>query len=162
MKELSMFLIFFIFFLSCEKKDPKFIRNLEETTFDISKIVIKNGAKNGADSTLIFNRSTLYFGEKLSQNLPRQGELSIDNLKTYFYYSVNNTQSEYSNGQKSTNNLFFKSILPEFYNPEKQLNYLIYLDGEALLNQDKNTMAGGVVFTENNSEKLYTINLYFK
>lgn len=162
MKELSMFIIFFIFFQSCEKKDSKFIRNLEETTFDISNIVIKNGAKNGADSTLIFTRSTLYFGEKLSQNLPRQGELSIDNLKTYFYYSVNNTQSDYSNGQKSTNNLFFKSILPEFYNPEKQLNYLIYLDGEALLNQDKNSMIGGVVFTENNSEKLYTINLYFK
>jgi hypothetical protein len=157
----NLFFLLFTLFLSCEKKDSKFIRNLEETNFDISKIVIKKAAKNGADSTLLFNKSTLYFGEKINQNLPRQGELSIDNLKTYFYYSVNNTQSEFSNGKKTTNNLFFKSILPEFYNPENQLNYQIYLDGEALLNLNNNTIVGVVVFTNNYREIRYTINIHF-
>lgn len=159
-KILYTFLTLLLF--SCEKRDPKFLRNLEETTFDISKIVIKGASKNGTDSTLRFNKSTLYFGEKISQNAPRQGELLIDNLKTYFYYSANNTQTEYSDGQKINNNLFFKSILPEFFNPEKQLNYRLYLDGEALLNRDEKTIVGGVVLMENNSEKLYSISIYFK
>lgn len=160
MKVSMVFLILLVCF-SCEKWDPKFIRKLENTVLNVNKVVLQNATFDGRDSVLNFKKAFLDFEKAENKESPRIGTLSIDEKKSSFYYSLNNTQTLLTNGEISVNNLFIQSLLPRFYNPTNNIVASFYLDGEAILDLEQNFFRGKVIFLKTNPQKTIQILIYF-
>jgi hypothetical protein len=157
------FILFFIFsFIACEKRDPKFIRNLENCKFEISKIVLFDAITKG-ESNLPFKLASINFGKKQNTDKPRIGNLKIDNDEASFYYSQSNTVTTSISDRKVTKtNIFIQSLNPDFYDPELNLIPTFNLNSDGTLDLEKKQITGSIVFMKKDPSRVYNFVFYFK
>jgi hypothetical protein len=155
-------LLIIVFFVACEKRDPKFIRNLENCKFEISKIVLFD-AITKEESNVSFKLASINFGKKVNTDKPRIGNLKIDNKEASFYYSQSNTvTTSISDGKVSRTNIFIQSLNPDFYDPELNRIPTFNLNSDGTLDLDKKQITGSIVFMEKDPNKVYKFVFYFK
>jgi hypothetical protein len=150
-----------ILIVSCDKRDPKLMRQLEGENFRIRNITVKDVSVR-QDSVIVFRNASLHFGKLVSKERPRVGTLTIDDKESSFFYSSSNSQTLFSDGTREIRNIFIQSIAPEFYNPELNLIPIFNLNTEGFIDQKEKYFRGHIVFMKENPNKVYQLFIEFK